>query len=208
MKKIVFVLLMVLVCSNISSAQEITIASISEAKTNARWLKSTVQVEDTLIVLNATDKSEIGTITKLLATGRDFSKAGIFFSPTFVIAGVINTTQGAFTRMPAHFRLNRLIQYKYYEVQKGGYKYSDANLNVLLEAKRNLDIAQRNSNLAIVLTVIQGAYAMYLYNTSEGLLSDLFPNFIVYISIPITNTIFTGINLGRLNKAIRALNQL
>jgi hypothetical protein len=79
---------------------------------------------------------------------------------------------------------------------------------VLLEAKRNLDIAQRNSNLAIVLTVIQGAYAMYLYNTSEGLLSDLFPNFIVYISIPITNTIFTGINLGRLNKAIRALNQL
>jgi len=181
---------------------------MTEAKTNAQWLKGTVQVDDTLIVLNATDKSEIGTITKLLATGRDLSKAGIFFSPTFVIAGVINTTQGAFTRMPAHFRLNRLIHHKYYELQKGGYKYSDANLNVLLEAKRNLDIAQRNSNLAIVLTVIQGAYAMYLYNTSEGLLSDLFPNFIVYISIPITNTIFTGINLGRLNKAIRALNQL
>lgn len=197
---------MVLVYSGIAAAQELSIASISDTKSNVEWPSSTVQLEDTLIVLNAKDKCEIGNITKLLATGRDLSKAGIFFSP-FVIGGIINTTQGAFTRMPAHFRLNRLIQHKYYELQRGEYKYSDANLNVLLEAKRNLDIAQRNSNLAIVLTVIQGAYAVYLYNTSEGFLSDLFPNFIVFISIPITNTIFTGVNLGRLNKAIRALNQ-
>jgi hypothetical protein len=193
--------------TSIVSAQEITVASIIDTKSNAEWLESSVLGDKPIIALNDLDKREISKITKRLKVGRTLSQIGLVLSPAFFYSSPINALQGAFTRMPAHSRLNNFIEYKYPGNNTIDNKHSDFNLNLLLEAKRNLDQAQRNSNVAIILNILQNGYAVYLFSTVEGW-DVLLPIFIVGFTVPLTNTIFTGINLGRLNKSIRALEQV
>ncbi len=207
MKNIVLVLLMVLGYSGLASAQEITMASITEVKSNAEWLSGSYLSDTSKYPLSNHEKEEISKIIDHLKTGVVISKVGLFTTLIPLVNIPLNSTVGLFGRIPASYRLNRFIKMKYTNEVLASKQYSLKNLKHLLEAKRNLDKARVNSNVGIVFQVA-GAILISQLNSKNGGFGPSSQEAGIIIIPPLIFAITTAVNLPRLNKAKRALSQI
>ena len=205
MKNIVLVLLMVLVYSGISSAQEITVASITEVKSNAEWLKSSSRTDTIKYRLSNYDKVVISRTISTLQTGKIVS--GLAFATLIVplVNFPITCSPGLFGRLPASRRLNDYIELRRSNVIIDSCQFSPENFQHLLEAKRQLDKAQINSYVAMGAQII-GIIFIANLNDKGFIFSDQDLG-IFYIPASI-NVVALGFNFYRLYKAGKALRKI
>lgn len=208
MKNIVLVLLMVLGYSGIASAQDLTVASITEVKSNAEWLSGSNLSDTTKYPLSNREKEEISKILDHLETGVVISKLGLFTTLIPIVNIPLNSTVGLFGRIPASYRLNRFIKLKYTNEVLDSKQYSLKNLKHLLEAKRNLDRTKINSNVGIAFQVAGAILISQLNSNNGGFLTPSSQTVGIIIIPPLIFAITTAVNLPRLNKAKRALSQI
>lgn len=196
---------MVLVYSGTASAQELTMASITEVKSNAEWLKSSSNLANIKNGLSNYDKSIIDRTLSDIELGKTLSIVGI---STLIIPYVnvpISLSAGLFGRIPAGRRLTKFIDLKSPNGYLDSSKFSAENFRHLLEAKRQLELAQINSILSVGLQIV-GVFV--ISNLSdEGFLMSAQLLGIMYIPATI-NTVAVGFNLYRLYKAGKSLRKI
>lgn len=206
MKNLLFYFLFAFSAS-IVSAQEITVAYITEPKSNAEWLRAVNEESGDSISFTESDLKVVKKLIRRLRVGNNLANVGIFLAPVLFTGGVLTTFQGAFTRMPAHRKLSILIKRKYPDSLLLGEDISDLNLKHLLAAKKELGKAQRVSNVAIVLTVANAIVTTYFIERSynwDGL--SYFG--LGIIGLNLTNGIASYINMRYNSNAISELSQV
>jgi hypothetical protein len=208
MKNIVFVLLIVLVYSSLASAQELTIASITEVKSNAEWLKASTGLANKPIVFTNSDLTVINKVVNRLRVGKGLSISGLVLTPVYLSGGLLTTFQGAFTRMPAHRKLSKFIDSKYADTLFKNSSYTDLNLEHLLAAEHHLDRAQTVSYVAIGLSFVSVIGTAALVSSTGDSWGQLGYIALGVISFNLTNSIATGINLVNTSKAINELRKI
>jgi hypothetical protein len=199
---------MVLGYSRIASAQEITVASITEVKSNAEWLSGSNLPDTSKYPLSNYEKEEISKILDHLETGVVISKLGLFTTLIPLVNIPLNSTVGLFGRIPASYQLNRFIKLKYTNELLDSKQYSLKNLKHLLEAKRNLDKARINSNVGLVFQVAGAILISQLNSNNAGFLTPSSQTVGIILIPPLIFAVTTAVNLPRLNKAKRALSQI
>lgn len=205
MKNLIFCFLFVISWS-IVFAQEITVASIIDTKSNAEWLESSV-LGDKPILLNESDLKVVNKVISRLKVGKGLSNGGLVLTPVYFSGGVLTTFQGAFTRMPAHRKLSKFIDNRYSDTILKNTSYTDLNLEHLLAAEKHLDKAQTVSYIAIGVSVLNVIFTSQLIKTADGW-DGLGYFFMGVITFNLTNSIATGINLSYTSKAIRELRKI
>lgn len=206
MKNVIFFLLLIIGYSSIVSAQEVTVAYIKESKTNAEWLETASIIDTLKYPLSNYDKEEISKITDHLKTGVVISKVGLITALIPLVNIPLNATVGLFGRIPAQRKLKNFIDLRYSDAVIASGKYSHKNLKHLLEAKRNLDKAKRNSKIGIAFQVA-GAILISKLDSQRGFTPSL-QDFGLFVIPPFICSITTAVNLPRLNKVKRALSQI
>ena len=207
MKKILVVLFLLLNNHALVNAQELSVAALTESKSNAEWLRSATEQNTIPITMSESDLKDIKKVIRRLKVGRGMTYTGFTLTPILFTGGVITTFQGAFTRMPAHRRLSNLIKRKFHDTLFLQDNISDLNLRHLLKAKQELDKAQKVSYVAMGLTIINTIVTAHLFETTGGWKS-LDYLFIGIMVCNFSNGIASYINLGYSNNAIDELSQI
>lgn len=205
MKNIIFSLIIGLFSCSVS-AQEITVAYLTEQKSNAEWLKEGYEVDSLSIPLTEADFQVVGEVADKLIVGKALSISGFLLSP-FYVGPLFTTFQGAFTRMPAHRKLSKFIKRKYNNTYLKNDGYSDLNLQHLMKAQNYLDKGQKVSCISIGLTVINIIVTSRFARVSQGNDQN---KYLAYggATFGLTNAVASGINLVLMNKAIKELRKI
>ncbi|MFY8034591.1 MAG: hypothetical protein ACOVMN_08725 [Flexibacteraceae bacterium] len=206
MKNLIFCFLFVFSWS-LASAQELTVASITEVKSNAEWLKTSAGLANKPFVLTNSDLRVINQVVNRLRVGKGLSISGLVLTPVYLSGGLLTTFQGAFTRMPAHRKLSKFIDSKYADTLFKNSSYTDLNLEHLLTAEKHLDRAQTVSYIAMGLSVLNVVITSELVRTADGW-DGIGYLFMGVVTFNITNSIATGINLVYTSKAINELRKI
>lgn len=205
MKKILVVLFLLLGNHAWVSAQEVTVAYITEPKTNAEWLKASALTGNVKYSLSAFDIRMIDRTISNLQAGKAASIVALatWFLP--VINFPISSSPAIFGRFPASRRLNDYIELRRSNVLIDSCRFSPENFQHLLEAKRQLDKAQINSYVAMGAQIIGVIFIANL--DDKGFIFSEQDLGIFYIPASI-NVVALGFNFYRLYKASRELNKI
>ena len=194
--------------TSIVSAQEVTVAYITEPKTNAEWLESSTMQNNAPIKLTENDKLVVRKIANRLVVGKALSISGLVLTPVYLTGSVLTTFQGAFTRMPAHYKLSKFIINKYRDTVLMDANYTDFNLDHLLSAERHLDKAQTVSYIALGLSVLNVIGTSILVGSTNDVWGQGGYILLGVVTFNLTNIIATSVNMGHLTRAIRELRQV
>ncbi len=188
------------------SAQEITVAYLTEQKSNAEWLQEGNEVDSLSIPLTDADFKVVNDVADKLITGRAMTISGFLLTP-FYVGPLFTTFQGAFTRMPAQIKLSRFIKRKYNFVSSEKIVLEDLNLQHLMKAERYLKTGQKVSYISIGLNFLIVFATSQIAQNFEGNDKN---KYLAYggATIGLTNITASGINLVLMNKALRELRKI
>jgi hypothetical protein len=205
MKSFLFILIIGLFSCSVS-AQEITVAYLTEQKSKAEWLQEGYEVDSLSIPFTEADFQVVNEVADKLITGRAMTISGFLLSP-FYVGPLFTTFQGAFTRMPAHRQLSKFIRRKYNYVAFDKVGYKDLNLQHLMKAERYLKTGQKVSYISIGLILLNVIVSSQIAENYEGNDKNKIVAYGV-ATIGLTNVTASGINLVLMNKALRELRKI